>query len=93
MFLKTKFMPKDKKRIITSKTDIYHIEDTWSLDIIDLLDYDPEKNRGCTYVLVVKDNFSKIGCRVPLKIENAQTLKSSFENLLNSSKRRPKLFL
>ena len=93
MSLKTKIMPKDKKRIITSKTEIYHIDDTWSLEKIGLQDYDPEKSRGCTYVLVVKDNFSKLGRIVPLKNENAQTIKNSFENILNSSKRRSKLFL
>ena len=36
------------------------------------------------------DNFSKIGWRVPLK-KDAQTIKNSFEDILNSSKRRPNL--
>ena len=53
----------------TNKTDVYHIDDIWSLDILDLKDYDPENNRGYRYVLVIIDNFSKFGWTVPLKIK------------------------
>ena len=80
-----------KKNYATNKTDVYHIDDTWSLDILDLKDYGPENNRGYRYVLVVIDNFSKYGWTVPLKNKNAQTIKDSFENILISSKRKPNL--
>ena len=46
----------------TNKTDVYHIDDIWSFDILDLKDYGPE-NR---YVLVIINNFSKFGWTVPL---------------------------
>ena len=80
-----------KKNYATNKTDVYHIDDTWSLDILDLKDYGPENNRGYRYVLVTIDNFSKYGWTVPLKNKNAQTIKNSFENILMSSKRKPNL--
>ena len=80
-----------KKYFITNKTDVYHIDDIWSLDILDLKDYGPENNRGYRYVLVVIDNFSKFGWTVPLKNKIAQTIKDSFENILISSKRSPNL--
>ena len=80
-----------KKNYPTNKTDVYHIDDIWSLDILDLKDYGPENNRGYRYVLVVMDNFSKFGWTIPLKIKNAQTIKDSFENILISSKRSPNL--
>ena len=35
-----------KKNYPTNKTDVYHIDDVWSLDILDLKDYGPESNRG-----------------------------------------------
>ena len=76
----------------TNKTDVYHIDDIWSLDILDLKDYGPENNKGYRYVLVIIDNFSKYGWTVPLKNKNAQTIKNSFENILISSKRKPDLF-
>ena len=80
-----------KKYYATNKTDVYHIDDIWSLDILDLKDYGPKNNRGYRYVLVIIDNFSKIGWKVPLKNKNAQTIKDSFENILISSKRKPNL--
>ena len=61
-----------KKNYPTNKTDVYHIDDIWSLDILDLKDYGPENNRDYRYVLVVKDNFSKFGWTVLLKNKNDQ---------------------
>ena len=60
----------------------------WSLDILDLKEYGPKNNRGYRYVLVILDNFSKIGFTVPLKNKNAQTIKDSIENILKGSKRK-----
>ena len=80
-----------KKNYATNKTNVYHIDDVWSLDIPDLKDYGPENNRGYRYVLVIIDNFSKFGWTVPLKNKNAQTIKDSFENIIISSKRKPNL--
>ena len=80
-----------KKYYATNKTDVYNVDDTWSLDILDLKDYGPENNRGYRYVLVIIDNFSKFGWTVPLKNKKAQTIKDSFENILINSKRKPNL--
>ena len=80
-----------KRNYAANKTDVYHIDDIWSLDILDLKDYGPENNKGYRYVLVTIDNFSKYGWTMPLKDKNAQTIKDSFENILISSKRKPNL--
>ena len=80
-----------KRNYATNKTDVYFIDDIWSLDILDLKDYGPENNRGYRYVLVIIDNFSKFGWTVPIKNKNAQTITNSFENILISSKRKPNL--
>ena len=80
-----------KKSYPTNKTDVYHIDDIWSLDILDLKDYGSENNKGYRYVLVIIDNFSKYGWTIPLKNKNAQTIKDSFENIIISSKRKPNL--
>ena len=50
-----------KKNYLTNKTDVYHFDDIWNLDILDLKDYRPESKRGYRYVLVVIDNISKFG--------------------------------
>ena len=80
-----------KKNYATNKTDVHHIDDIWSLDILDLKDYGPKNNSGYRYVLVVIDKFSKIGWTVSLKNKNAQTIKDSFEKILIGSKRKPNL--
>ena len=79
-----------KKNYATNKTDVHHIDDIWSLDILDLEDYGPEINRGSRYVLVIIDNFSKFGWTIHLK-KNAQTIKDSFEIIIINCKRKPNL--
>ena len=91
IFINEIYSKPPKKYYVTNKTDVYHIDDTWSLDILDLKDYGPENNRNYRYVLVIIDNFSKFGWTVPLKNKNAQTIKDSFENILINSKRKPNL--
>ena len=91
IFINEIYSKAPKKNYITNKTDVYYIDDIWSLDILDLKDYGPENNRGYRYVLVTIDNFSKFGWTTPLKNKNAQTIKGSFENILINSKRKPNL--
>ena len=91
IFINEIYSKPPKKNYATNKTDVYHIDDIWSLDILDLKDYGPENNRGYRYVLVIIDNFSKIGWTIPLKNKNAITIKNSFENILIDSKRKPNL--
>ena len=80
-----------KKHYATNKTDVYFIDDIWSLDILDLKNYGPENNRGYRYVFVTIDNFIKYGWTIPLKNKNAQTIRDSFENILINSERKPNL--
>ena len=91
IFINEIYSKPPKKNYVTNKTDVYYIDDIWSLDILDLKDYGPENNRGYRYVLVTIDNFSKFGWTTPLKNKHAQTIKDSFENILISSKRKPNL--
>ena len=90
IFINENYSKPPRKSYPTNKTDVYHIDDVWSLDRIDHNHYGHENNRGCKNVLVIMDNFSKFDWRKPLKSKNAQT-KGSFENVLTSSKRKPDL--
>ena len=91
IFINEIYSKPPKKNYATNKTDVYHIDDIWNLDILDLKDYGVENNRGFGYVLVIIDMFSKFGWTVPLKNENAQKTKDVFEKFLISSKRKPGL--
>ena len=91
IFINETYSKPPKKKYATNKTDVYHIDGIWSLDILDLKDYGTENNRGYRYVLVTIDNFSKYGWTIPLKNKNALTIKDSFENILTNSNRKSNL--
>ena len=91
IFINEIYSKPPKRNYNTNKTDVFHIDDIWSLDILDLKDYGPKNNRGYRYALVTIDNFSKFGWTIPLKNKNAQTIKDSFETILLNSKRSPNL--
>ena len=91
IFINEIYSKPPKKNYPTNKTDVYHIDDIWSLAILDLKDFGLENNRGYRYVLVIIDNFSKFGWTVLPKNKNAITIKDAFENNLINSKRKPNL--
>ena len=91
IFINAFYSKPPKRNYPTNKTDVYHIDDNWSFDILDLKDYGPGNNRGYGYVLVIIGNFTNFGWTTPLKSKNPQTLKDSFENIIISSKRKPNL--
>ena len=80
-----------KKIYPTNKIIVKSINDTWSADLLDLIDYGVKNNRGYRYTLVVIDNFSKYGWTIPLKNKYASTIKDSFEQIITNSKRKPNL--
>ena len=45
MFINETYSKVPKQNYATIKTDVYHIDDIWSLDIFDLKDYGPENKR------------------------------------------------
>ena len=83
------FSKAPKKKNPTSKTDVYHIDDIWSLDILDLKDYGSENNRRYRYFYSYHRQFLKIWLDSHPQNKNAQTIKDSFESILISSKRKP----
>ena len=85
------YLKPPNKNYPTNKTNVYHFDDIWSFDILDLKDYGPENIRGCRFFLFVFDNFSKFVWTVPLKNKNAQTIKDFFEKILISLEGKPTL--
>ena len=78
-----------KRNFITNKTDVYHSDDIWSLDILHLKNYGPENNRGYRCVLVIIDIFSRFGWTVPLKNRKAITIKD-FREYFDKLKKKTK---
>ena len=92
IFMNEIYSKPPKKNYPPNKTDVYHIDDIWSVDILDIKAYGPEKNRTYRYVLVVIDTFPKFGWTIPLKNKNAPKIEDFWENILIASKRKPNLF-
>ena len=77
IFINEIFSKGPKKNYVTNKTDVYHIDDIWSLVLLDVKDYGPENNKGFRYILVVIDNFSKFGWTIAIRNKNSITIKHS----------------
>ena len=45
IFINEIYSKPPKKNYATNKTDVYHIDDFWSLDILDLKNYGPENKK------------------------------------------------
>ena len=66
-----------------------HIDEIWSVDLADMIDYKISKNKGFRYIFVIIDNDSKYLWAIPLKNTKAQTITDEFTNILSTSNRRP----
>ena len=85
-----RFIPKESKKVYrTNKNNVYHIDETWSLEILKLKVMVLKVRKFIGGFLVVIDNFSKFGLRAPTKNKNAQTITTSFAYILISPKRKP----
>ena len=80
-----------RKNYFTNKTIIKCIDDIWSSDLLDMIDYGPKINKGYRYILVVIDNFSRIGWTFPLKNKYAQSITDVFSQNNKTSRRKPNL--
>ena len=80
-----------KKNYSTNKTIVKHIDDTWSMNLLDMVEYGVKNNKGYRYILVVIDNFSMFGWTVPLKNKSAETITDEVSDLIDKSKRKPNL--
>ena len=78
-----------RKNYPTSKIVYNHIDDLWSLDLADMIDYKISNIKGLRYKFVIIDNFSKYLRAIPLKNKYSQTIRNEFSNFLTTSKRRP----
>ena len=79
-----------RKVYSTNKTVVKSIDDTWSVDLLDLVDYGLKNNRGYCYDFVIIDNSSMYGWGVPLKNKYASIIEDAFAETLTESKRKPK---
>ena len=73
-----------KKNYPTNKTVYNHIDEIWSIDLADMIDYKISNNKGYRYIFVVIDNYSKYLSAIPLKNKYSQTITNEFSNILTT---------
>ena len=78
-----------RKNYPTNKIVYNHIDEIWSIDLADMIDYKTSNNKGFRYIFIIIDNFSKYLWAIPLKNKFSQTIKNEFSNILTTSKRKP----
>ena len=78
-----------RKNYPTNKIIYNHIDEIWSIDLADMIDYKISNNKGFRYIFVLTDNFSKYLWAIPLKNKNSQMITNEFSNILTTSKRIP----
>ena len=77
------------KNYPTNKIKYNYIDETWSIDLADMIDYKPSNNKGFRYIFIIIDNFSKYLWAIPLENKFSQTITNELSNILSSSKRSP----
>ena len=78
-----------RKNYPTNKIVYNHIDEIWSIDLADMIDYKISNNKGFRYIFIIIDNFSKYLWALPLKNKYSQTITNEFSNILTKSKRKP----
>ena len=78
-----------RKNYPTNKIIYNHIDEIWSIDLADMIDYKTSNNKGFRYKFIIIDNFSKYLLAIPLKNKYSQTITNEFSNILTKSQRKP----
>ena len=77
------------KNYPTNKLIYNHIDEIWSINLADFLDYKISNKKGFRYIFVIMDKYSKYLWAIPLKNKKSPTITNEFLNILSKSKRRP----
>ena len=89
IFIEEIYSKASKKTYATYKLVYNHIDEIWSIDLADTIDYKISNNKGYRYIFVILDNFSKYLWAKPLKNKYSKTITDEFSNILTNPKRRP----
>ena len=78
-----------KKNYATNKIIYNHIDEIWSIDLADMIDYETSNIKRFRYMFIIIHNFSNYTWCLPFKNKKAQTKPQEFSNFLTTSKRLP----
>ena len=78
-----------KKNYSANKIIYNHIDEIWSIDLADMVDYKISNIKGFRYIFIIIDNYSKYLWAIPLKNKYSQPITNEFSKILPTSKRNP----
>ena len=84
IFIDELYSKAPKKNYPTNKIVYKHIDEIWSIDLADMIDYKISNNKGFRYIFIIIDNFSKYLWTIPLKIKYSKTITDEFPNNLTT---------
>ena len=77
-----------RKNYPTKKIIYNHIDEIWSVDLADMIDYKISNNKGFRYIFIIIDNYSKYLWAIALKNKYSKTITDEFSNILTKSRRK-----
>ena len=89
IFIDEIYSTPSKKNYPTNKITYNYIDEIWSNDLADVIDYKISNNKGFRYIFVIIDNYSKNLWAIPPKNKNSEIITNEFSNILRTSKRSP----
>ena len=78
-FFDENFSTPPKRNYPTVKIIYIHIDEVWSLDLVDMIDYRISNNKGFRYIFIIIDNFSKYVWAIPRKIKIVKQYQKNFQ--------------
>ena len=89
IFINEIYSSPPRKIYPTNKIKYNHIDEIWSIDLADMIDYKISNKKGFRYIFIIIDNYSKYLWAIPLKNKYSQTITNEFSNILTKSERKP----
>ena len=74
IFVNEMYSSPPKMNYLTNKTKIKSFDDTWSSDLLDLIDFGPSSNRCFRYILVVTDSYSNYELCFLMEIKHSKAI-------------------
>ena len=65
----------------TNKITYIHIDEIWSIDLVDMIDYKISNIKGYRYTFIIIDNFSKYLWATTLENKKSQIVTNEISNI------------
>ena len=79
IFIDEVYSKPPRKNYLTNKVDYNFVDEIWSIDLADMIDYKFSNNKRFRYIFVIIDNYSKYLWAIPLKINIVKLSQTNFQ--------------